>query len=78
MAAVAVYNERLKLLAAALNLIAVGMIAVGVTTPLVYVSYGVPPIGAVPFPELVPALLVWLACAFVTHGVAHWVLGSLI
>ncbi len=34
-----VYNERVKLAASAINLIAIGMFAIGVTTPLVSVSY---------------------------------------
>jgi len=43
-----VYNERVKLAASAINLIAIGMFAIGVTTPLVSATYGAQVTGARP------------------------------
>jgi len=75
---VPVYNERVKLAASAFNLIAVGMVAIGVTTPLVSATYGTHVIIGQALVATLPVLLVWVVSACVMHLLAQLVLGSLI
>ena len=60
-----------------MNLVAIGMIAVGVTTPLVSATYGAQVMRVKSLIDVGPLLLVWLASAVVTHLLAQLVLGRL-
>jgi hypothetical protein len=78
LAAATIYNERLKLLASAINLIAIGMIAIGVTTPLVSASFGAQIYGARTITNMLPVLGVWGAGALIMHIFAQLILGRMV
>jgi hypothetical protein len=67
---VAVYNERVKLLAGFLNAVGIALIGVGVLAPLA-ASRGAALSEGLRFPQW-PA---WLLAGLALHGVAHYVLG---
>ncbi len=73
-----IYNERVKLVASAFNLVAIGMMAIGVTTPLVSATYGghiSEVFGAV---NSAAPTLFWFVLACAVHILAHVALGRLI
>ncbi len=72
------YNEGTKLTASFINLIAVGLLTAGVTTPLVGAFYGAQIWGDESVPLLILGSLFWLAMALVVHIAALLLLRSLI
>jgi ABC-type antimicrobial peptide transport system permease subunit len=73
-----VFNERVKLLASAVNLVAIGMMAIGVTTPLVSASYSGHVISIIGAVGSATPIFFWFVLACVVHLVAHMTLGRLI
>jgi hypothetical protein len=72
-----VHNERLKLLANALNTAAGSSFTVGVLAPLVAAFYDVSGAYKVAVWKIVVGALIWLSTAVVLHFAARRVLGSL-
>ena len=72
----AVHNEQTKLLATALNNIAVALVVIGVVTPVTAMSFGI-----ATAPVLQPATIffaaVWLCAAAILHSIGRRVLRSI-
>jgi hypothetical protein len=73
-----IYNERVKLAVSGFNLVAVGMFAIGVTTPLVSATYGAQVYGVKSILAAMPVLFLWLVSAIIIHLFAQWVLGRMV
>jgi hypothetical protein len=76
--AIVIYNERIKLLASVVNLVAVGIIAIGVTTPLVSASYGTHLNLSVGLASAWLTVLAWLLAGAMGHILAQIALGRMI
>jgi len=73
-----VYNKRTELSASLINLVGVGLITVGVSTPVVGALYGMEPWSDFPFSVLLSAALWWGVAALSLHLLALRILGDLI
>ncbi|ATQ67362.1 MULTISPECIES: hypothetical protein [Methylosinus] len=72
-----VHNERVKLLAAALNTAAGSSFTVGVLAPVAAAFYNVNAASGVPLPTIVAGAAIWLFAAAALHLAARRVLGGL-
>lgn len=72
-----VHNERVKLLATALNTAAGSSFTVGVVAPTAAAFYNINGTAGVPLPVIVAGAVIWLFTAIVLHLAARHVLGGL-